>query len=67
MGHISSWSTQMGTNIHTKREPTEAFLVLWRNVGLEVNAEKTNCMFISREQKTGQIHDFHTATRSSDV
>jgi len=56
----------MGTNIHTKREHTEALQVLWRKVGLEVNADITKCMFVSCEQNTGQIHDIHIAVRSSD-
>jgi hypothetical protein len=43
---------------------TEALLDASKEVGLEVNPEKTKYMLMSRSQKTGQMHSIKLANRS---
>jgi hypothetical protein len=43
---------------------TEALLDASKEVGLEVNAEKTKCVLMSRSQKTGQKHSIKIANGS---
>jgi hypothetical protein len=42
-------------NIDTTKKNTEALLDASKEVGLEVNQEKTKYMLVSRSQKIGQI------------
>jgi hypothetical protein len=44
----------LGGSIHTVRRNTEVLLIASKEIGLEVNAEKTKYMVISRDQNTGQ-------------
>jgi hypothetical protein len=44
----------MGGSIHTIRKNTEALLSPSKEIGLEVNAEKTMYMVMSRDQNAGQ-------------
>jgi hypothetical protein len=46
----------LGGSIHTITKNTEAFVVACKETGLEVNAEKTKYMVISRDQNTVQNH-----------
>jgi hypothetical protein len=46
------------------KENTEALLDASKEVGLEVNPEKTKYMLMSRSQKTGQKHSIKIANRS---
>jgi hypothetical protein len=39
----------LGGSIHTIRKNTEALLIAGKETGLEVNAEKTKCMAMSRD------------------
>ena len=39
-----------GGSIHTVKETVEALIVASKEIGLEVNAHKTKCMFMSRDQ-----------------
>jgi hypothetical protein len=41
-------------SIHTARKNTEALLIASKKTGLEVNAEKTKYMVMSRDQIAGQ-------------
>ena len=41
-------------SIQTIRKNTEALVITGKEIGLEVNAEKTKCMVMSREQNAGQ-------------
>ena len=44
----------LGGSIHTIRKNTEALIIASKEIGLEVNAEKTNYMVMSRDQNAGQ-------------
>jgi hypothetical protein len=52
-------------NIYTIQKNTEALLDAGKEVGLEVNLEKTNYMLMSRK-KAGQKHGIKIANRSSE-
>jgi hypothetical protein len=53
-------------NINTVKKNTETLIDASKEVGLEVNAEKTKCMLLSHHQDAGQNHDIKIASRSSD-
>jgi hypothetical protein len=44
----------LGGSIHTIRKNTEALLIASKEIGLEVNAEKTKYMVMSLDQNSGQ-------------
>jgi hypothetical protein len=44
----------LGGRIHTIRKNTEALLIASKEIGLEVNADKTKYMVMSRDQNAGQ-------------
>jgi len=46
----------LGGSIHTLKENAEASVVATREIGLEVSAEKTKYMVMSRDQNAGRIH-----------
>jgi hypothetical protein len=47
----------LGGSIHAIKKNTEAFVVTSKEIGLEVNAEKTKYMVMSRDQNAGQNHN----------
>jgi hypothetical protein len=53
----------LGENIGSIQKNTEALLDTGKEVGLEVNSEKTKCMLMSRK-KAGQKHGIKIANRS---
>jgi hypothetical protein len=47
----------LGDNIDTAKKNTQTLIDASKEVGLEVNPEKTKCMLLSRHQNSGQNHD----------
>jgi hypothetical protein len=54
----------VGENIDATKENTEALLVASKEVGPEVDPEKTKYMLMSRSQMIGQKHSTKIANRS---
>ena len=46
----------LGGSIHTVKENVEALVVATKEIGLEVNTDKTKYMVMSREQMAGLSH-----------
>jgi hypothetical protein len=53
----------LGNNIDTIKKNTETLIDAGKEVGLEVNAEKTKYMLLSRHQNARQNHDIKIANR----
>jgi len=43
----------LGGSVHTVKENAEALIVASKEIGLEVNADKTKYMVMSRDQNAG--------------
>jgi hypothetical protein len=54
----------VGENIDTVKKNTDALLYATKEVGVEMNLEKTEYMLMSCRQKTGQKHSIKIANRS---
>jgi hypothetical protein len=50
----------LGGSMHAIRKNTEALVIATKDIGLEVNAEKTKNMVMSRDQNAGQIINIQT-------
>jgi len=46
----------LGGSVHTVKENAEALVVATKETGLEVNADKTKYMIMSRDQNAGRSH-----------
>ena len=46
----------LGGSVHTVKENAEALVVATKEIGLEVNADKTKYMIMSRDQNAGLSH-----------
>jgi len=46
----------LGGSVHTVKENAEALVIATKEIGREVNADKTKYMIMSRDQKTEQSH-----------
>jgi hypothetical protein len=46
-----------GGSVHSIKENAEALVVASKEIGLEVNADKTKYMVMSQNQKAGQSHN----------
>ena len=46
----------LGESVHTVKENAEALIVATKETGLEVNADKTKYMIMSRDQNAGRNH-----------
>jgi hypothetical protein len=64
----NEWDTSaillLGDTINTIKENTETLLEDSKDVGLEINAEKTKCMIMSRHPISGQNQDIRIADES---
>ena len=56
----------LGGSAHTVKENTEALLVATKETGLEVNADKTKYMVMSRERNAGRGHSAKIDNSSID-
>jgi hypothetical protein len=54
----------LGGSTHAIKKNTEALVVANKKIGLEVNAEKTKYMVISRDQNSGQNHNIKIDNKS---
>jgi hypothetical protein len=54
----------LGDNIDTIKKNTDILIDASKEVGLEINVEKTKYMLLSRHQNSGQIPDIRIANRS---
>ena len=50
----------LGGSIHILKENAEALVATTKEIGLEVSADKTKYMVMSRDQNAGQIHSVRT-------
>jgi hypothetical protein len=57
----------LGGSIHTIRKNTEALVVASKEIGLEVNAEKTKHMVMSRDQNAGQNKNRKISNKSFET
>jgi hypothetical protein len=53
----------MGENIHTTSENTKALAIASKEIGLEVNAEKTRYVVMSRDQNAGKCSKIKTGNK----
>jgi hypothetical protein len=54
----------LGDSVNTIKENSETFLEAGRDIGLEINAEKTKYMIMSRHQNSGQNQNIRIANES---
>jgi len=54
----------LGWSVHTVEENAEALVVPTKETGLEVNADKTKYMIMSRDQNAGRSHSMKTDNSS---
>jgi hypothetical protein len=54
----------LGDNVDTIKKNTETSVDASKDVGLEINVEKTKYMLLSRHQNAGQNRDIEIANRS---
>ena len=52
-----------GGSVHTVKENTEALVVATKEIGLEVNGDKTKYMVRSGDQNAGRSHNIKTDNR----
>ena len=70
MVHICFWFTYanditvLAGNVHTVKENAEALVVVSKESGLEVNADKTKYTAMSRDQNAWQSHGLKTDNSS---
>ena len=57
----------LGGSVHTVKKNAEALVVASKETGIEVNANKTKCMFMSRDQDLRLSHNIKTDIRSFDT
>ena len=50
----------LGRSVHTIKNNTEALVIASKEIGLEVNADKTKYVVMSRDQNARRSHDIKT-------
>jgi hypothetical protein len=53
----------LGDNVNTRKKATETLIDFSKEVGLEVNTEKTKYMLLSHHRNAGQTHDMKMVNR----
>jgi hypothetical protein len=56
----------LGDSVNTIKENSETLLEVSRDIGLEINTEKTKYMIMSRHPNSGQNQNIRTANESSE-
>ena len=56
----------LGGSVHTVKENAEALVVATKEIGLEVNADKTKYMVMSRVRNAGRGHSVKTDNSSTE-
>jgi hypothetical protein len=56
----------LGGDVLTLKKNTEAIIVASKEIGLEVNANKTKYMVMSRDHIAGQNHNIKSDNKSSE-
>jgi hypothetical protein len=54
----------MGGSVHTINEKAEGLIAASKEIGQEVNADKTKYMVMSRNQNAGRSHNIQTDNSS---
>jgi len=54
----------LGGSVHSIKKNTEALIVAGKEIGREVNAEKTKYMVMSRDKNAGQNHNIKIDNKS---
>jgi len=54
----------LGRSVYTVKENAEALVVATKEIGLEINADKTKYMIMSRDQNAGRSHSMKTDNSS---
>ena len=57
----------LGGSAHTDKENAEALVVATKEIGLEVNANKTKYMIMSRDQNAGRCYSMKIDNTSSSI
>ena len=57
----------LGGSLHTINEKAEALVVVSKEIGLEVNVDKTKYMVMSRDQNAGQSHSMKIGNSSFEM
>jgi hypothetical protein len=57
IGDRANDANKLGRSVHTINNNTEALVIASKEIGLEVNADKTKYMVMSRDQNAGRNHD----------
>ena len=57
----------MGGRVHTTKKNTEALVIAIKGTGLQINADKTQYMFMSRDQIADQNHNTKTDNKFFEI
>jgi hypothetical protein len=55
----------VGGTVHTMKKHTDALVVVRKETGLEVNADRTKCMVMCRDQNAGRSYSMKLDNTSS--